>query len=133
LAGDRLSAMISAAFALSGLLVASLGLYGLLEFLVAERTKEIGIRIALGAEVRRLIGAVVGTGLRLVALGAAIGVGASLVLFQPFESLLFGVTPYDLPTYLVVVLLLILVAAVASYMPARRTAKVEPLAALRQD
>jgi ABC-type antimicrobial peptide transport system permease subunit len=102
-------------------------------FLVAERTKEIGIRIALGARVARLTGSVIGGGLRLVGIGAAIGVGSSLLLLRWFGTLLFGVTPYDLSTYATVLALLCAVAGVASYMPARRAARVEPLVALRQE
>jgi putative ABC transport system permease protein len=133
LARERLSALVSGGFAVSGLLLSSLGLYGLLAFLVTERTKEIGIRIALGADLRRLTGSVIGGGLRLVAIGATIGVGGSLVLLRSFGALLFGVTPYDLSTYIAVLALLGAVAALASYVPARRAARVEPLVALRQE
>jgi putative ABC transport system permease protein len=133
LARERLSALVSVAFAVSGLLVASLGLYGLLAFLVAERTKEFGIRIALGAQLGQLKRSVVSGGLRLVAIGAAMGVAGSLLLFQLFGTLLFGVTPYDLSTYAAVLALLCAVASVASYVPARRAARVEPLVALRQE
>jgi predicted permease len=133
LARERLSALVSGAFAVSGLLLASLGLYGLLAFLVAERTKEIGIRIALGAQLGRLKRSVVGGGLRLVAIGAVIGVGGSLALFRLAGTLLFGVTPYDLSTYVSVLTLLGIVAVLASYLPARRAARVEPLVALRQE
>ena len=76
---------------------------------------------------------VVGAGLRLVAIGAAIGVGGSLLLFQLFGTLLFGVTPYDLSTYAAVLALLGVVAGLASYVPARRAAHIEPLVALRQE
>jgi predicted permease len=131
LARERLNALVSGGFALSGLLVASLGLYGLLAFIVAERTREIGIRIALGANLRRLKGSVVGGGLRLVGIGAAVGVGGSLLLLRSFGTLLFGVTPYDVSTYAAVLTLLGAVAAAASYVPARRAARVEPLVALR--
>ena len=133
LARERLSALVSGAFALSGLLLAALGLYGLLAFLVTERTKEIGIRIALGAQVGQLTRSVVGGGLRLVAIGAAVGVGGSLVLFRLVGTLLFGVTPYDLSTYATVLALLCAVASVAWYVPARRAGRVEPLIALRQE
>jgi predicted permease len=133
LARDRLSALVSGSFALSGLLLSSMGLYGLLAFLVAERTKEIGLRIALGARLARLTGSVVGGGLRLAGIGAAIGVAGSLLGLRSFGTLLFGVTPYDVSTYATVLALLCAVAAFASYVPARRAARVEPLVALRQE
>jgi putative ABC transport system permease protein len=133
LARERLSALVSGAFAVSGLLLSSLGVYGLLAFLVTERTKEIGLRIALGARPARLTGSVIGGGLRLVGIGAAIGVGSSLLVLRWFGRLLFGVTPYDLSTYATVLALLCAVAGLASYMPARRAARVEPLVALRQE
>jgi putative ABC transport system permease protein len=133
LARERLSALVSGAFALSGLLLASLGLYALLSFLVGERTREIGIRIALGAQVGWLTRSVVGGGLRLVAVGATIGVAVSLLLLRLFGTLLFGVTPYDLPTYAAVLGLFSVVAATACYMPARGVARVDPIVALRQE
>jgi len=133
LARERLNALVSGSFAVSGLLLASLGLYGLLAFLVAERTKEIGIRIALGAHVGIVTGSVIGGGLRLVGVGAAIGVGVSVTLARLFGTLLYGVTPYDASTYVAVLALLGTVAALASYIPARRAARVEPLVALRQE
>lgn len=132
-ARERLNALVSSAFALSGLLLASLGLYGLLAFLVAERTKEIGIRIALGASLRGLTRSVIGGGICLVALGAVIGVGGSLILSRLMGPLLFGVTPYDPATYATVLAMLGTVAVWASYVPARRAARVEPLVALRQE
>jgi predicted permease len=132
-ARERLNALVSGAFALSGLLLASLGLYGLLAFRVTERTKEIGIRIALGAQLGGLTRSVVGGGIRLVALGAVIGVGGSLLLSRWLGPLLFGVTPYDVTTYGTVLALLATVAVSASYLPARRAARVEPLIALRQE
>jgi predicted permease len=133
LARDRLSALVSSAFALCALLLVSLGLYGLLAFMVTERTKEIGIRIALGAHVGRLTRSVIGGGLRLVGIGAALGIAGSVLLLRWLGSLLFGVTPNDAATYAIVLTLLATVAALASYIPARRAARVEPLEALRQD
>ena len=118
---------------MSGLLLASLGLYGLLAFLVAERTKEIGIRIALGAQLGRLTRSIVGRGLRLVFIGAVIGIAGSMVLLRSLSTLLFGVTPNDLSTYGVVLALLGIVAVLASYVPARWAARVQPLTALRQE
>jgi putative ABC transport system permease protein len=133
IARERLSALVFLGLAATGLLLASLGLYALLAFLVAERTKEIGIRIALGAHLGRLMRSFVGGGIRLVGIGAAIGLAASLLVLQPLGALLFGVTPYDLSTYATVLVLLCAVAAVASYVPARRAAQVDPIVALRQE
>jgi ABC-type antimicrobial peptide transport system permease subunit len=133
LARERISALISASFGVVGLLLAALGLYGLLAFLVAEQTTDIGIRIALGARLARITGSVVASGLALVAIGAAIGIGGSLVLLRSLGTLLFGVTPYDVPTYAAVVVLLGAIAALASYLPAHHAAHIEPLTALRQE
>jgi putative ABC transport system permease protein len=133
LARERLNAIVVGSFALSALLLSSLGLYGLLAFLVTERTKELGIRIALGARLARLAASVVGGGLRLVTMGAVIGVAVSLLLLRSAGTLLFGVTPYDPATYAGVLALLVGVAALASYLPARRAMNVQPLEALRQE
>jgi putative ABC transport system permease protein len=132
-ARERISALISTAFAVGGLLLATLGLYGLLAYLVAEGTKDIGIRIALGARVDRITGSFVASGLALVGIGATIGIAVSLLLLRSLGTLLFGVTPYDVQTYAMVVVLMGTIAALASYLPARRAAGIEPLMALRQD
>jgi predicted permease len=130
---ERLSAAVSGAFALSGLLLASLGLYALLAFLVTERTREIGLRMALGAHGSELTWSVVKNGLRLVAIGAVAGVALSLAVLPLFGTLLFGVKPADALTYAIVLTLLGVVAGFASYVPARRAARVQPLTALRQE
>jgi ABC-type antimicrobial peptide transport system permease subunit len=125
--------MVSGEFAISGLLLAALGLYGLLTFVVAERTREIGIRIALGEGLGHLKRSVVGGGLRLVGVGAVIGIAGAALLLRSLGTLLFGVSAGDFFTYVAVLALLVMVAILASYVPARKAANVEPLVALRQD
>ncbi|HTM04593.1 MAG TPA: ABC transporter permease, partial [Vicinamibacterales bacterium] len=132
-ARDRLNAIVSGSFAFSGLMLAALGVYGLLTFMVAERTKEMAIRIVLGAHIPRLTRSVVARGLALVAAGSALGLLASLLLLRSLKPLLFAVTPYDAPTYISVIALLCGAAVVASYMPARHAGRVEPLRALREE
>ena len=133
LARERLSALVFGAFALCALLLTALGLYGLLALAVTERTKEIGVRIALGAHVGQLVGRVVGEGLLLTGAGALIGIVGATLLLRAMSTLLFGVTPQDVTTYVGVIGVLFAVALLASYIPARRVARVEPLTALRQD
>jgi predicted permease len=133
LARERLSALVVGAFAVCALLLTSLGLYGLLALAVAERTKELGVRIALGAHIAQLVRSLVGAGLVLVGIGTLVGVLGAALLLRAMQTLLFGVTAQDLTTYVSVIALLFVVAAVASYIPARRVARVEPLTALRQD
>ena len=133
LARERLSALVFGAFALCALLLSALGLYGLLALAVTERTKEIGVRIALGAHVGQLVRRMVGEGLVLMGAGALAGVLGAALLLRAMQTLLFGVTPRDVTTYAAVIGLLFAVAVLASYIPARRVARVEPLTALRQD
>jgi putative ABC transport system permease protein len=105
----------------------------LLAFVVTERTKEIGVRMALGARLAQVTWSVVREGMRLVVIGAAIGVVASLALLRTMSALLFGVQPNDVTTYAGVLLLLCSVAAVAAFVPARRAARIDPMVALRYE
>jgi putative ABC transport system permease protein len=131
-ARERLNAVVSGAFGVSALLLASLGLYGLLAFTVAERTNEIGIRMALGAQAREVWRLVMSEGLRLVALGAALGFGVALAVSGFLKSLLFGITPYDPATFASVLALLVVVSVLAVMIPARRATRISPLVALRR-
>jgi ABC-type antimicrobial peptide transport system permease subunit len=133
LARERLNAVVSGVFALCALLVASLGLYGLLAFTVAERANEIGIRMAVGARAQQVLRMVVGQGLALVTLGAALGLIAAFATSRFLESLLFGITPHDALTFCSVTALLAVVSFIAAVIPARRAARVDPIVVLRED
>ena len=130
---ERLVTWLSSAFGVLATLLTALGLYGVLTFSVARRTREIGIRVALGAQRRDVFRLIMIRGVILVGVGVAIGLGASIAFTRLISSLLFGVVPNN-PLLLVVVSLgLIAVALVACYLPARRATKVDPLVALRYE
>lgn len=120
-------------FAVAATLLASLGIYGVASYSVAQRTNEIGIRTALGAHARSLRHMVIRQSLWPVAVGLVAGVGASLMLGRVLESLLYGVSPADPPTIAGVTVLLIAVAGIAVYVPARRATHIDPLVALRYE
>jgi putative ABC transport system permease protein len=127
----RFQALLLAAFAAVGLALAAGGLYGVIAFSVSQRTREIGIRMALGAPARGVLRLVIGQGLALVAIGVTIGLAAAFVFSRVLAGLLFRVTTTDPATFALVPALLLLTALVASYLPARRATRVDPLAALR--
>lgn len=130
---ERLVAHLSSLFALLALALACLGLYGLLSYEVARRTREIGIRTAMGAQQRDVLRLVVGQGIVLVFVGAAAGVVGAIGLTRYLQSLLYGVRPNDPATFVGVALLLVLVSLAACYIPARRATKVHPMVTLRYE
>src|SRR5262252_2613956 len=132
-ARERLNAVVSGAFSLCALLLATLGLYGLIAFTVAERTNEIGIRLALGAQASRVLGMVMKQGLALVALGGALGLAIAFGVPRFLETLLFGVKSYDPLTFGAVSALVMLISLLAVLIPARRATRVNPLVALRNE
>jgi predicted permease len=133
LSARRFSMEIIGLFALTALLLAGLGIYGVISYLVSERTHEIGIRLALGAQRSDILGMVVRQGLGLAIAGAAVGLVCALIVSHLMAGMLYGVRPSDPVTFAGVALLLICVALVACYIPARRAIRVDPLVALRHD
>jgi ABC-type antimicrobial peptide transport system permease subunit len=120
-------------FAAIGLVLAVIGLYGVIAFLVAQRTQEIGVRMALGAGRGDILRLVMGKSLRLIVSGVVVGLVASLAVSRVLASLLFSVGPHDPVTYGLVTLLLIVVALLATLIPARSASRVDPMVALRCD
>ncbi len=133
IAGKRFVMALLAVFAGLALLLASIGIYGVLSYLVGQRTREIGIRMALGAARQDVVRMILKDGVRMTAMGAAIGIAAALVLTRFMASVLFGVSPTDLATFFLVVLILCSISMLACYLPARRAMKIDPLIALRDD
>jgi ABC-type antimicrobial peptide transport system permease subunit len=132
-ARPRLITVLLGLFGFVGLALGALGIYGVLAYLVNQRTREIGVRIALGARTSSVLGMIVGRGLRLAGIGVAIGLGASLLLTRLMSGVLYGVSPTDPLTLAGVALALLAVAAFASAIPAFRAARVDPLTALRAE
>jgi putative ABC transport system permease protein len=129
---QRFSALLLTGFSLGSLLLAAVGIYGVLAYSVTERTREIGVRMSLGAQPAQIVGMVVGRGARLVAAGAAVGLAGAWALSGLLKGLLFGIGPRDTATYVAVPLVLAAVALMSAYLPARRAARLEPMAALRE-
>lgn len=129
----RFNLFVLGLFAAIALLLATIGIYGSISYSTRQRTNEIGVRIALGAQTQDVLRLVVGQGVGLALVGVAIGLGAAFLLTRGIKSLLFGVSPTDPLTFLVISVLLLLTAFLASLVPARRATRVDPLVALRSE
>jgi putative ABC transport system permease protein len=130
---QRLQSQVLGIFAALALALAMVGIYGVISYSVAQRTRELGVRLALGAQRVDVLSLVLRTGVRLAAIGIAIGLVGGLALSQSLAALLYGVTPRDLTTFTVVPVILGVVTLVATYVPARRATKVDPLVAIRAE
>ncbi|HEX4682932.1 MAG TPA: ABC transporter permease [Gemmatimonadaceae bacterium] len=132
-ARPRLLTVLLGIFGAIGLVLGALGLYGVLSYLVNQRTREIGVRVALGAQSRDILGMVVRRGLGLAAAGIACGIAGALLVTRLMQGVLYGVSSADPPTYSLVAVVLLTVAALASWLPALRASRVDPLVALRAE
>jgi putative ABC transport system permease protein len=132
-AEPRFRTWLISSFAALALALAAIGLYGVIAYSVAQRTHEIGIRIALGAAASDVVSLVVREGVLVAAAGAIVGLAASAALTGVMSSLLVGVTPRDPLAFAAAAAILLIVAALASYLPARRATRIEPLEALRAE
>jgi len=133
IAQERFNVSLLGLFATIGLILAAIGIYGVMSYAVTQRTHEFGLRIALGAQMKDILRLVIGNGMTLALIGVVIGLSGAFALTRLMTSLLFGVTPIDAPTFVTVSILLLAVALVACYIPARRAMKVNPLIALRYE
>jgi len=133
LGSRRFNVIVIGFFGITALLLATAGVFGLMAYSVTRRTREIGVRVALGAASGDVLRMILGQGLRTTFIGVAIGIAGSLALTRTAASLLFGVTPTDPLTFGAVTLLLVAAALLACYLPARRATKVDPMVALRYE
>ena len=132
-ARGRFNVILIGFFGITALLLATAGVFGVMAYSVSRRTREIGVRVALGAGSGDVLRMILGQGLRTIFIGVAIGIAGSLALTRTVESLLFGVTATDPLTFGGVTLLLVGAALLACYIPARRATKVDPMVALRYE
>jgi putative ABC transport system permease protein len=133
MARQRFSTLMLGAFALFALLLAAIGVYGVMSYLVTQGTHDIGVRMALGAQRSNIVWMVVRQGMELTAAGIAAGLIGAAVLTRVMSSLLFGVSALDRATFFLVPLILASIAFAASYLPARRATQVDPVVALRDE
>jgi ABC-type antimicrobial peptide transport system permease subunit len=129
----RFRVSLMSAFAFVALVLACVGLYGVIAYYVAQRTREIGIRMALGATSFKVLSLIVARSLRLAGVGVVVGLIATLAVVRPLNSMLFGIQPFDAAALGCAASLLVLVAMIAAWLPARRAARIDPAAALRNE
>ena len=133
IATQRLAMILLSVFSALALVLSAIGIYGVISYLTSQRTQEIGIRVALGASSRDVLGMVLGEGMKITLIGVALGLGAALALTRMIAQLIYGVGAWDPVTFVGVAALLTGVALLACYIPARRAMRVDPMVALRYE